>query len=541
MVLNLKSKSYAKLKNINRIKDMKKIGLTLLTAFVGGAMALGTYKVFENKSADSMSLEDKQNVYFANNKAFSNITSSAGEADFTQAAAAVTPAVVYIRTSYTATSGGGRQQQDMMDLFGDMFGQRMQPRQSQPRMASGSGVIISPDGYIVTNNHVVAKADKIDITLNDHRTFKAKVIGTDPNTDLALIKIEGTNLPVVKFGNSDDVRVGEWVLAVGNPFNLTSTVTAGIVSAKGRGIGIIGTQDDDDDAAGNPFGMRMQRQNQTPRVNKGIESFIQTDAAINPGNSGGALVNTKGELIGINSAIASHTGSYEGYGFAIPINMAKKILGDIQKFGAVKRGYVGVSFTELNADNAQTLNAGKTVGLYVESIVPGGGAEAAGIQKGDIISKVEGNTVYESSDLQERVARLTPGDKIRLTVTREGKERDVVVTLKPEAPEARKTDIAKSATELYNKLGASFTPLSAEQKAKFRVNGGVVVTQVRPGGVFDDFEVPVGSIVTKINQQPINSIQDIDKAITNLKNGTVIISGFYPDGGSFTNSFMVAQ
>jgi len=226
---------------------MKKIGLTLLTAFVGGAMALGTYKVFENKYADSMSLEDKQNVYFANNKALANITSSAGEADFTQAAAAVTPAVVYIRTTYTASNTSNRQQ-DMMDqMFGDMFGQRAQPRQNAPKMASGSGVIISPDGYIVTNNHVVAKADKIDITLNDHRQFKAKVIGTDPNTDLALIKIEGTNLPVVKFGNSDDVRVGEWVLAVGNPFNLTSTVTAGIVSAKGRGIGIIGSQDDDDD------------------------------------------------------------------------------------------------------------------------------------------------------------------------------------------------------------------------------------------------------------------------------------------------------
>jgi len=521
---------------------MKKIGLTLLTAFVGGAMALGTYKVFENKYADNMTLEDKQNVYFANNKAYSAITSSAGEADFTQAAAAVTPAVVYIRTTYAATSGGGGQQDMMERMFGDMFGQRMQPRQSQPRQASGSGVIISPDGYIVTNNHVVAKADKIDITLNDHRQFKAKVIGTDPNTDLALIKIEGANLPVVKFGNSDNVRVGEWVLAVGNPFNLTSTVTAGIVSAKGRGIGILNGQDDDEDemGGGNPFGMRRQQPSQ-PRVNKGIESFIQTDAAINPGNSGGALVNTKGELIGINSAIASHTGSYEGYGFAIPINMAKKILGDIQQFGAVKRGYVGVSFTELNADNAQQLKADKTVGLYVEQVLPNSGAEAAGLQKGDIISKVEGNTVYESSDLQERVARLAPGDKIKITISREGKEKDVTVTLKPESVDKPKADVAKSATELYNKLGASFVPLSAEQKARFKVNGGVTVTQVRRGGVFDDFEVPVGSIVTKINQQPINSVQDIDKAITNLKNGTVVISGFYPDGGSFTNSFMVQQ
>nr|WP_294795373.1 trypsin-like peptidase domain-containing protein [uncultured Mucilaginibacter sp.] len=518
---------------------MKKIGLTLLTAFVGGAMALGTYKVFENKYADSMSLEEKQNVYFANNKAYAGITSSAGETDFTPAAAAVTPAVVYIRTTYAATSGSNRQQ-DMMDqMFGDMFGQRMQPRQNTPKMASGSGVIISPDGYIVTNNHVVSKADKIDITLNDHRTFKAKVIGTDPNTDLALIKIDGTNLPVVKFGNSDDVRVGEWVLAVGNPFNLTSTVTAGIVSAKGRGIDIIGTQDDDDDddMGGNPFGMRMQQRNQKPKT--GIESFIQTDAAINPGNSGGALVNTKGELIGINSAIASHTGSYEGYGFAIPINMAKKILGDIEKFGAVKRGYVGVSFTELNADNAEELKASKTVGLYVKDVLPGSGGEAAGLKQGDIISKVEGNTVYQSSDLQERVARLAPGDKIRLTVLRDGKEIDFNVTLKPESPAARKTEVAKSAAELYNKLGASFAPLTADQKAKNRVNSGVLVTQVRRGGAFEELEVPVGSIITKINQQPINTVDDIDKALTTLKNGIIVISGIDPDGAAFNNRFVV--
>lgn len=522
---------------------MKKIGLTLLTAFVGGAMALGTYKVFENKYSDNMSLQEKQDVYFASNKAFANITSSAGEADFTQAAAAVTPAVVYIRTTYSANSGGNGQQ-DMMDqMFGDMFGQRM-PRQSRPQMASGSGVIISPDGYIVTNNHVVAKADKIDITLNDHRQFKAKVIGTDPNTDLALLKIEGTNLPVVKFGNSDDVRVGEWVLAVGNPFNLTSTVTAGIVSAKGRGIGIIGQDEngDDDDNMSSPFGnFRRQQQDQTPKVNKGIESFIQTDAAINPGNSGGALVNTKGELIGINSAIASHTGSYEGYGFAIPVNMAKKILGDIQKFGAVKRGYVGVSFRELNPDAAEQLHVDKTVGLYVDEVIPGSGAEAAGLKKGDIISKVEGNTVYESSDLQERVARLAPGDKIKITVLRDGSPKDFTVTLKGEAPVVRKAEVSKSAAELFNKLGASFTPLSAAQKAKFHVNSGVLVTQVRSGGVFDNFEVPVGSVVTKINQMPINSVNDIDKAITNLKNGNIIISGIYPDGGTFTNQFSVAQ
>ncbi len=520
---------------------MKRIGLTLLTAFVGGAMALGVYKLAEKKYADNMSFDEKQQVYFANNKMSSAITSSAGEVDFTQAAAAVTPAVVYIRTTYTSTAQNS-QEDAMQRMFGDMFGQGGGQRQSAPQMASGSGVIISPDGYIVTNNHVVAKADKIDITLNDHRQFKAKVIGTDPNTDLALIKIEGTNLPIVKLGNSDDARVGEWVLAVGNPFNLTSTVTAGIVSAKGRGIGIIGSEDNQDDDNANPFGRMRRQQPATPRLNKGIESFIQTDAAINPGNSGGALVNTKGELIGINSAIASHTGSYEGYGFAIPINLAKKVLNDIQKYGAVKRGYVGVNFQELSPDAAENLHIKTTVGLYVNDIVEGSGAEQAGIRKGDIISKVEGQPVYESSDLQERVGRLQPGDKIHLTVLRDGAEKNFTVTLKADAPTAKRSAaVTKSASELYNKLGASFVPLTPAQKTKFHVSSGVLVTQVRSGGMFENFEVPVGSVVTKVNQQPVNSIADIDKAITNLKNGTVTITGYYPDGGTFSNSFMVAQ
>ncbi|MDB5135885.1 MAG: Do family serine endopeptidase, partial [Mucilaginibacter sp.] len=263
---------------------MKKFGLTVLTAFIGGALALGTYKVIEHKYADGMSIEDKQKVYFTNNPLPSSNLSSAGELDFTQAAAEVTPAVVYIRTTYASQASSGQDQ--MQQLFGDMFGQRMAPQ--GPQMASGSGVIISPDGYIVTNNHVVEKAEKIDIVTNDHRHFVAKVIGTDPNTDLALIKISATNLPIVKLGNSDAVKVGEWVLAVGNPFKLTSTVTAGIVSAKGRGIGIIGSEENQDQET--PFGhMRGQRQG-GKQLNTGIESFIQTDAAINPGNSGGALV-----------------------------------------------------------------------------------------------------------------------------------------------------------------------------------------------------------------------------------------------------------
>ncbi len=512
---------------------MKKFGLTLLTAFVGGAMALGAYKVVENKYASNMSFEDKQKVYFASNHLSPATTtvSSAGQVDFTEAAAAVTPAVVYIRVTYSNQAGDDQQSQ-LQQMFGDMFGQRVRPQQGV-QMASGSGVIISPDGYIVTNNHVVDKAEKIEVVTNDHQDFKAKVIGTDPSTDLALIKIEGHDLPIVKLGNSDNVRVGEWVLAVGNPFKLTSTVTAGIVSAKGRNIGIIGSEDNQDQ---NPFG-RTQYQEQ-PKLNKAIESFIQTDAAINPGNSGGALVNTNGELIGINSAIASHTGSYEGYGFAIPINLAKKVLDDIEKYGAVKRGYVGISFRELDEDAASALHINKTIGLYVDQVVSGGGAEQAGIQKGDIISKVEGNKVYESSDLQERVGRLEPGDKIHLTVLRGDEEKNFIVTLKADVP-APKVAITKSAEELFNKFGASFMPLNSAQKAKFHINSGVVVTQVRDGGLFDYTEVPVGSVITEINKQPISNIDDIDHALNSLKNGLLTMSGYYPDGSKLRSTIQV--
>jgi len=305
------------------------------------------------------------------------------------------------------------------------------------------------------------------------------------------------------------------------------------VSAKGRGIGIIGTEDQDQ----NPFG-RTQYQDQAPKLNKAIESFIQTDAAINPGNSGGALVNTNGELIGINSAIASHTGSYEGYGFAIPINLAKKVLDDIEKYGAVKRGYVGLSFRELDEDAANDLHIDRSVGLYVNQVMPGGGAEQAGIQKGDIITKVDGNKVYESSDLQEPVGRLEPGDKIHLTVMRGNEEKNVTVTLKADMP-APKVAVTKSTEELYNKIGASFVPLNASQRAKFHVNAGVLVTQVRDGGLFDYTQVPIGSVITQINKQPIASVDDMDRALGHLQNGLLTISGYYPDGTRLRSTIQV--
>lgn len=515
---------------------MKKLGLTLLTAFVGGAMALGAYKLVEAKYNDNLSFEDKQKVYFANNPLTSNVTSSAGEVDFTQAAAVVTPAVVYIRTTYAA-SGSGR---DPMDMFDQLFGQRFQrgQRQRAPQ-ASGSGVIISPDGYIVTNNHVVDKAEKISVTTNDHRVLEAKVIGRDPNTDLALIKVNASNLPIVKLGNSDDVRVGEWVLAVGNPFNLTSTVTAGIVSAKGRGIGIIGTQNNDDDNF-SPYSPSRNAPAQ-PKPNSGIESFIQTDAAINPGNSGGALVNTKGELIGINAAIASHTGSYEGYGFAIPVNLAKKVLNDIKQYGSVKRGYLGVTYVDLsNSDQAEIVGVkDRTIGLYVDKVVPSSGAEAAGIKSGDIITKVDGNLVTESSDLTEHIGRMQPGDKVKITVSRDNKDQTFTVTLKGDAG-ILTNDIAGNHKAIFDKMGATFRPLTQAQRDQHHVKSGLLVTGVRQGGMFDELGVATGSIITSVNKAPVNSIEDINKALDNsTRRGILVLSGINPDGSTFSNAFQL--
>ncbi|MFA6946685.1 MAG: trypsin-like peptidase domain-containing protein, partial [Pedobacter sp.] len=397
---------------------MNKIGVTFLAACLGGAVAIGSYKLIESRYQNGISFEDKQKVYFTNNPA-ATVNSSTGALDFTQAAATVTPAVVHIKTTYNSDASGGYSGRDQMqDLFEDFFGGRRRQPQG-PAQGSGSGVIISEDGYIVTNNHVVDNADKINVILPDKRSLVAKVIGRDANTDLALIKIEGSGFPIVKMGNSDNVRVGEWVLAVGYPFALNTTVTAGIVSAKGRQIGIL-DQGNEPDSDG------------TPQPRTAIESFIQTDAAINRGNSGGALVNTNGELIGVNAAIASQSGSYEGYGFAIPINLAKKVLNDFKEFGSVRRGYIGINFTGLDAEQAKRLGVNEINGLYIDKVIPGSGAAQAGLKNGDIITKVEGNQILSPADLQERIGRLGPGDKVQLSYLRDGKTLSANVTLKGE-------------------------------------------------------------------------------------------------------------
>ncbi len=513
---------------------MKRIVVTLLTACIGGAFAIGGYKLIENKYADNLSLDEKQKVYFTKNPL--EVNASTGNLDFTQAAAAVTPGVVHIKTTYKNSAQTGRNG-SMEDMFNDFFGGGGgRQMQQAPVMASGSGVIISQDGYIVTNNHVVEDATAINVLLPDRRSYTAKVIGRDPNTDLALIKVDATNLPIVKLGNSDDVRVGEWVLAVGYPFTLNTTVTAGIVSAKGRSIGIIGQSE------GPQFRRNGQQPTEAPQTNSAIESFIQTDAAINRGNSGGALVNTNGELIGINAAIASQSGNYEGYGFAIPINLAKKILDDFMKYGSVKRGYIGVSFTELDAEKASQLGSKQITGLYVSQVLSGSGAESAGLHKGDVIIKADENPVYSSSDLQERIGRLRPGDKVKIGYLRDGKEYSSSITLKGEdaVKLSSNTDNSNSSPSVgaaISKLGASFSTLTQAQKQRYRINSGVVVSGIRQGGLFDSYGIAKGLIITNVNGKQIAKPDDIASALNSSKDGLVRINGIGADGSQIMSTF----
>jgi len=505
------------------MNNLRKAGFTLLVAFIGGAVAIGAYKFFEVNN-NNLSIDEKQKVYFTNNPE-RDTPITLNILDFTQAAAIVSPAVVHVRTTYNHSASTQGQGMDAFgDMFEDFFGRKGRPQQgnSQPAMGKGSGVIVSDDGYIMTNNHVVENADKIEIILTDKRVLSAKVIGKDKNTDLALLKVEGNRFPIVKLGNSDDVKVGEWVLAVGYPLTLESTVTAGIISAKSRQIGILTPRV-------NPHNYDPNN----PPANTSIESFLQTDAVINRGNSGGALVNTRGELVGINSAIASQSGTYEGYGFAIPINLAKKVMNDFLKYGEVKRGYIGIQFSELNADNAKTFETKEIDGLYVNSTVEGGAAEAAGIKKGDIIKKLNGDEITSSAQLQEKIGTMSPGAKVSLTVLRNGEFKNFNLALKGE--EANKIASAKAnpaTAEIMNNLGATFIPLNNETKKKFGITSGVIVQTVSPGKIFDNYDLPKGTVITTINGKGVNNNEQV---ISALKQSDQVISfqGIVQDGSRF--------
>jgi serine protease Do len=443
---------------------------------------------------------------------------SSGATDFVTASKAVIPAVVHIKTMYNAPPSGG----------GSPYDQLYGPSQENnaPAMASGSGVTISADGYIATNNHVVENASSIEVIFPDRRAYTARLIGADPNTDLALLKVDATGLPTVKTGNSDDVQVGEWVLAVGYPLSLNSTVTAGIISAKGRSIGIIN---------------RPGRNNfDAPQAGStAIESFLQTDAAINPGNSGGALVNTAGELIGINTAIASQTGSYAGYAFAVPVNLVTKILDDLKKYGSVKRGVLGVSFPSPTAEDQylkqQGINPGTVKGVYIMDVQKGSAAEAAGLKEGDIIQSIDGVKMASSAEFSERIARHRPGDDVKLSYLRNGNTGSTTVTLKDQETATAKS--GQSLEQIYDKLGAGFAPLSSAIKEKLSIKSGVVVTNVREGGFFNQIGIPRGTIIVIINGKPINTPNDIDQAFLSAQSGMIQILAIAPDGSRVAFNF----
>ena len=432
-----------------------------------------------------------------------------GTPSFVEASANVLPTVVHIKNSRSETFVDPFYF-DPFDFFGGGNGLRQQKRDAS---STGSGVIISNDGYIVTNNHVVQGAEKIEVTLDDKRVLEAQVVGTDPNTDLALIKVSANNLMACPWGNSDDVQVGEWALAVGNPFNLNSTVTAGIISAKGRDINILNGQSK-------------------------IESFLQTDAAVNPGNSGGALVNTTGELIGINSAIASPTGSYAGYSYAIPVNIVKKVVTDIVKFGTVQRAYIGINFLPENVTDEQKLAYEKEFGIsikegegvFVTDVPASGAAAIAGIKKYDIITKIDGVNITSGPELQEQVAKHKPGDKVAITYKRAGKENTVTLTLKNKVGN---TDIVKN-TSIIEKLGGTFENLDKKVAAANEVEGGVVVKKVGDG-LLKKSRMQDGFVIVSVNGSEVKSLEELKELLAKIKSGVVRLEGFYPGfEGSYT-------
>jgi Do/DeqQ family serine protease len=447
-------------------------------------------------------------------------TAVVGE-DFVKAAKIAIPAVVTIKRYSNSAPMQRMQDQDLFEWFfkDQMKGNRNQ-QQRKPENAPdgmGSGVVISADGYIITNNHVVEGANKLEIVLSNKKTYIAKLIGTDPNTDIALLKIEEKGLPYLNFGNSDNVEVGQWVLAVGNPMGLNSTVTAGIISAKSRNINLLGRNA----AAKNP-----------------VESFLQTDAAINPGNSGGALVDTNGNLIGINSAISSNTGYYEGYGFAVPANLARKIVEDMKKFGMVQRGYLGINLLDMsspeqvsqyNEDKKANIKVGK--GILVTGVAEKSGAQDAGLKTGDIITAVDDIAIADQASLMGIIGEKRQGDKVRINYQRNGVDNNTTVTLKDQ--NGGTNFRSKADLSIPEKLGADFAPIDQKVKVYYGIENGVIAKNVVANGELAKINVSENNIIFEINGKPVNSEKDIEKTLTGYK-GTVSVK-YLDDNGRITS------
>ncbi|MCW3113207.1 MAG: HtrA protease/chaperone protein [Segetibacter sp.] len=486
---------------------LKNILMVILISAATSIASVWGYNRWEAKETAGVQEPGKLPVNYAG---FFDGAKAAGAIDFTAASTSATPAVVHIKTKTKARQvtnnlPRNRGRNPFSDLFGDDFGDLFGGPQSQTipeQRASGSGVLISNDGYIVTNNHVIDGADDINITLNNKRSYKATLVGADPSTDIAVLKIEGKNFPYIVYGNSDEVRLGQWVLAVGYPLTLDVTVTAGIISAKARSIGI------------------NRRQSENP-----IESFLQTDAAVNPGNSGGALINADGQLIGINSAIASPTGSYAGYSYAIPVNMVKKVVNDLMKFGTVQRAYLGIQYSmgDPTEDEKKEYGLRDGEGVVVTDVPEGGAASIAGIKKGDIVTKINDVKVTTGPEMVEQVTRYKPGDKVTVTYLRDGKENTATLTLKNRA---NNTNIVKNATVL-EKLGGTLENLDKKAATTYDVPGGVVVRKVGSGAL-SKTRMQDGFVITSVNGIVVKNTDDLRAALEKFKGSTVKLEGMYP-------------
>lgn len=472
---------------------MNKTFKYLSLGFLGGTLPLGLYLLFGSSSPMSIYSSDNSNPNYAHQVNFTGQT--AAPTDFINASEQAVNSVVHVTTKVVQTTF----QRDIFQEFfnGPGAGGKELKHYGQ---GSGSGVIISTDGYIVTNNHVIDNASEIEIILNDNRKYTAKIVGTDPSTDIAVLKIDAKNLPAMVLGNSDALRLGEWVLAVGNPFNLTSTVTAGIVSAKARNINLLADR---------------SRKEIVP-----IESFIQTDAAVNPGNSGGALVNTRGELVGINTAIASQTGSYAGYSFAVPVNLVQKVMEDLIDYGIVQRGYLGVSIAEISQEIKEKNKLPDTKGVFVVDVTSGGSADKAGIKQGNVIIKVGAKAVNSPATLQEEIGKGRPGDKIPITIRNaKGNEEIVEVVLRNKEGEVKL--VSKEEVKKNQALGATFVELTSKEKKELNTEYGVKISEINAGKL-QAHGVKQGMVITKINNETVTNVEQLTTKLNKSNQGILL-------------------
>lgn len=479
--------NYLKAKFMNN--NWKLIGM----GFIGGILPLGAFLLFNGGSINSHT--DSSSSFNDVPTQYTSFSPSATPTDFIEASENSINSVVHVTTKVVHTTF-------QRDLFQEFFyGPGAGGREfKQYGSGSGSGVIVSEDGYIVTNNHVIDKASEIEVILNDNSKYTATIVGADPSTDIAVLKIEAKGLKAMPIGNSDEIRVGEWVLAVGNPFNLTSTVTAGIVSAKARNINLLTDRN---------------KQNVVP-----IESFIQTDAAVNPGNSGGALVNTRGELVGINTAIASQTGSYAGYSFAVPVNLVRKVMADLVDYGIVQRGYLGVQIGDMTQELKEKENLPNLKGVFLAGVVEGGSADKAGLKQGDVILKVGSKEVNSSAALQEEIGKGRPGDKVNLTVRRKnGSEEVIGVVLRNRDGETKlvtKEEIKKNVA-----LGATFEELTSKEKKELNTEFGVKIKSITSGKL-QGVGLKEGMVITKLNNEPVKTVEQLTSKLNSGNAGVLL-------------------